>query len=782
MKAPTPDQQRAFTLDSIRRNPKLLASIEAAAQANPERVARAFSADPQGAPADAVREMRAALERPAARVAGAGAPPPPPRASTEAIIRLFGRPVLFVRHDGFDPSGTEYWDGVLTAARDRLLPAALSIGRIDVGNVPGYEWLGTGWLIEDDVIVTNRHVAEEFARQERDGFVFGRSFLGRMSARIDFREEFQGAAPAEFEITQIIDIVPEPGPDMALLRLRWTDDAARSGRRPIDLLTRVAVEQEVAIIGYPAKDSRTSIPDDMDRIYGNIYDVKRLAPGEISFVATPEGYLTHDCTTLGGNSGSAVIDLATGDAVGLHFAGLEQQANYAVLGSVVQQRLAQVRSRSRVVVPAPAMPLTEQVSRQCRLSHYTKIDVPSFSLRTDFVAYATPDSTYAVTRRFIEQAQRSILIGIYDFSAGHLKTLVLEALDRGVEVGLMLDIDSEEEGEIFKDLRRRGVDAVPAPSCASEHVSVFPSSHEKVIIIDESWTLVQSGNWSNNSIPRNEEEGEAARANFKYGNRDMGLAVKSAPLARFLTGILRADMQLERDASGRELPRPEIPLPPGEFLLERPSTPPPQLFASKRLRPAGRVSVRPVLSPDNYVETITALLENAEESIEIEQQYIKAWQPVVMSLCEAIATARRRHPGLEVRIVIAAGFDGAAGVDRQLDALEEHAGATRGTEVRILNPAHFVHCHNKLLIVDRRHVLISSQNWSDFAVSKNREAGLLIDYPDLAEYYGEIFESDWDNARTPDEAGRLVRERLAPEMAAPGVAHVRVARADFEEV
>jgi phosphatidylserine/phosphatidylglycerophosphate/cardiolipin synthase-like enzyme len=192
--------------------------------------------------------------------------------------------------------------------------------------------------------------------------------------------------------------------------------------------------------------------------------------------------------------------------------------------------------------------------------------------------------------------------------------------------------------------------------------------------------------------------------------------------------------------------------------------------------------VQPVLSPDNYVDVATRLLENAQQSIEIEQQYIKGWQPIVGSLCEAIARARGRNPNLEVRIILAAGFEGAGELDRQLDSLEEFAGATRGTEVRVLNPAHFVHCHNKLLIVDRQHVLISSQNWSDFAVSKNREAGLLLDYADLAQYYGEIFDADWNTARIPDERGRLVREMLAPEMAVRGRPYVRAVRADFEAV
>ena len=40
--------------------------------------------------------------------------------------------------------------------------------------------------------------------------------------------------------------------------------------------------------------------------------------------------ITHDCSTLGGNSGSVLLDLQTGEAVGLHFAGLYLQDNFAV--------------------------------------------------------------------------------------------------------------------------------------------------------------------------------------------------------------------------------------------------------------------------------------------------------------------------------------------------------------------------------------------------------------------------------------------------------------------
>ena len=52
----------------------------------------------------------------------------------------------------------------------------------------------------------------------------------------------------------------------------------------------------------------------MQSIFGDVYDKKRLAPGQVT-EARPD-VLLHDCSTLGGNSGSVLVDLATGEAVG----------------------------------------------------------------------------------------------------------------------------------------------------------------------------------------------------------------------------------------------------------------------------------------------------------------------------------------------------------------------------------------------------------------------------------------------------------------------------------
>jgi hypothetical protein len=111
---------------------------------------------------------------------------------------------------------------------------------------------------------------------------------------------------------------------------------------------------------------------------------------------------------------------------------------------------------------------------------------------------------------------------------------------------LLLDLDNRPgENEIFEELVKYGCEGVAAPSCASKYVHYFASALEKVIVIGGTWTLVQSGNYSDNSIPANEGDGVPGAGHFFPGNRDTGVAVHSRELAAFFTGILRADIKRE---------------------------------------------------------------------------------------------------------------------------------------------------------------------------------------------------------------------------------------------
>jgi endonuclease G len=298
------------------------------------------------APVDTAREL---IENP---------PEIPTDFGLEAIIKVMARPVLLVRNDDYDLAEleTETWRDRLKQARPSLAVPIRSVGRIEVDNSPQFDWVGTGWVVADDVIVTNRHVASVFAHRVGDKFGFRTSFLGPMGARLDFAEELGADTPAEFRLVDVLHIEDRPGPDMAFLRVDWTSNEAAERRTPIRLAPADSPFHNVVVIGYPAKDTRTTIPDEMDRIFGDVYNVKRLAPGDVTNVLELGQIVTHDCTTLGGNSGSALIDIETGEAVALHFAGKEKQHNYAVAASVVARRLEQIESTHSV--PGPLVSAT----------------------------------------------------------------------------------------------------------------------------------------------------------------------------------------------------------------------------------------------------------------------------------------------------------------------------------------------------------------------------------------------------------------------------------------
>jgi endonuclease G len=262
----------------------------------------------------------------------------------ETIVLRTGRPVLAIMRNAarltFTDPESKIWKQRLRTAAPHLVKAAQAVGRIEVEG-HALAWLGTGWLVSPDVIVTNRHVASEFGRQRGTSFLFKQGLNGReMSAAIDFIEEIDRSDTLTFQIEEILHIENPEGPDLAFLRVMPVANQVLAAHLE---LSAMANENElVAVLGYPAHDSR--IPDQqlMERIFGQVYDKKRLAPGLLTRV--DRDTIAHDCSTLGGNSGSVVLSLQTGKAVGLHFAGRFLRTNLAVPSEVVAERLEQVSS------------------------------------------------------------------------------------------------------------------------------------------------------------------------------------------------------------------------------------------------------------------------------------------------------------------------------------------------------------------------------------------------------------------------------------------------------
>jgi len=278
----------------------------------------------------------------------------------ESIVLRRTRPVLAIRDndaklDFIDKADSEIWLARLTKAKSFLDSAIRAVGRIDLQGAR-LDWVGTGWLVADNILVTNRHVAREFAARKGDGYTFQLGLNGPMSADIDFLQEIDNPATLIFKLIKPLHIEDEPGPDLSFFEVEIASGNSKLAT-PIKLAAKVAVTPNAATIGYPAYDSRIPEPNLMEDIFGKTYNKKRLAPGGITSVE--EARILHSCTTLGGNSGSAVIDLDSGEALGLHFSGSFLATNYAVRADVVQQRLDSLRAgtiarpEARPQKPAP---------------------------------------------------------------------------------------------------------------------------------------------------------------------------------------------------------------------------------------------------------------------------------------------------------------------------------------------------------------------------------------------------------------------------------------------
>jgi endonuclease G len=289
------------------------------------------------------------------------------RRMSEAIILEQGRPVLFVREGMVDVATLNDVEAKLKPVRQKMKKPIAGVGRIELFDHDTYDWCGTGWRIDEDRIITNRHVAAVFAQRQGARFTFRFNQMGKeVRARIDFREEYRGATSEEFGIAEVLWVADDTdtAPDVAILKVRRDDGLPQ----PLTLAARDAAPgQDIAAVGYPARDSRNDAAI-MSRLFQDIYDVKRFSPGLV--VSVPDGawYLTHDATTLGGNSGAAVLDLATGAVVGLHFGGSFRETNYAVKASTLRGLLARRSwvpvTRETLGVPTEAFKDAERTKKE----------------------------------------------------------------------------------------------------------------------------------------------------------------------------------------------------------------------------------------------------------------------------------------------------------------------------------------------------------------------------------------------------------------------------------
>lgn len=828
-----------------------------------------------------------------------------PSFSEEAIVQKLA-PVFRIVQGRIDLSAHEgvsdVWGERVSAVAERLEANLPAIGRIEArlaGN--RYVPLGTAWMIEPEVAVTNRHVVDYFAEHGARGLVFKRLF-GRaedMTARLDFADDATGEANA-VPVLDVLYLSPRRRPDIALVRL-----ARLAGAPPLALrlMQRPLADKDLlCVVGYPEADDRAN-PEDVKRMFGDVFGHKRLAPGLLK--GADGSLIRHLCNTLGGNSGSPLLHLESGEVAGLHFGGRADDENHAepiAVVAAIYRSLTQAQGRRIPVTESPAggsympikitIPITVTVEIGAPVQTGTRVDAPSaidaspnaptlkeavalsrrqLAGRDDIVAIRAgwkftdgwitdtpavvvavdqklapdvlaakgrypipsqiggfpvdiaiaspmdlfpeffgeeallervpargtykerpdlplerqkqalnlrvqpgPDAGSGMLREFLQDIKKSLVVGMYRFSAPHVVDAVIDQLGKQARLKLTLDTRADDIGSGAKqfdlkaeETKRRlqmalaqRFDYQPASTGAG---GVFASSyHIKVAVKDDKEFWLSSGSWQSSNQPEVADPKPNTPGLFADHNREMHVVIENADLAKLLRQHLERDFEEAKESREEAAPGLAtllwVPDLTDASLLERAA--PPHLFPPFEAN--RQFDVHPLLTPDNYAKAVLPILKQAKRRIWFQNQSLNIRQEMFPEYRELLETLKgRQAEGLDVRIIVR----GEYGRDI-LEKMKTFGFKTDRRHVRLQD-----RCHNKMIVVDDNIVLIGSHNWTNDGTLTNRDASLLFRDVELADYCAGVFDYDWQRIAEAGvrEQGKAPRRAESGENPPPGM-------------
>ena len=360
-------------------------------------------------------------------------------------------------------------------------------------------------------------------------------------------------------------------------------------------------------------------------------------------------------------------------------------------------------------------------------------------------AFVTPDAGPGPILDLLENATTSVDVSLYTLTHVGLGEALARAADRGVRVRILLEgapvggLDRE-EWAIMERLAPVAELRFLVDNTTLDVQERYRFAHAKYAVVDGASVLVASENWGDSAFP----------AEPISGSRGWGLAVEYAPLAAYFAQVFEEDFDLRRrDISTFS----EMAVTPVDRPAE-PTTPRTPTFAATRI--SGAFRVVPVLGPDTALadETILGALRAATTTVHAEVFYAyPRWDAFPNLYLEELLAAARR--GVAVRLLLDGSEFNAKDNGRtvaDLGGIAEAEGLDLEAKLVDLGRHDLTRLHNKGFVVDGRTVLVSSINWNRDSPTANREAGLLVENPDLAAFFEAAFAWDWRDDWTPPRA------------------------------
>ncbi|MBD1395246.1 trypsin-like serine peptidase [Mucilaginibacter glaciei] len=257
----------------------------------------------------------------------------------EVIVQLDGtRPSFLIRDSQIDKSSCAAgaWSDSIDVSNGLLNRFLGSVGRIGKHYHDQSRYCGTGFLVQQNMMITNHHVLQCIAKFDNQSKVW----IIDQNTHIDFGYELGGTIT--HPVRRITKVVFAGGNNFPI-RYHNTLDMAILELEPSGLVFETfelsnsypATGTKIYTVGYPGPPPQGEYDNALLRsLFQNEYGCKRLAPGIITdaFDLLPHWSFAHDATSLGGSSGSVILTIGQEDlATGLHYGGyiFPPSENYA---------------------------------------------------------------------------------------------------------------------------------------------------------------------------------------------------------------------------------------------------------------------------------------------------------------------------------------------------------------------------------------------------------------------------------------------------------------------
>ena len=339
----------------------------------------------------------------------------------------------------------------------------------------------------------------------------------------------------------------------------------------------------------------------------------------------------------------------------------------------------------------------------------------------DVRAFVLPDSP-SVGISTIRNTEDRLLLAGYTLTAERVADALVAAHERNVTVRVLLEGEpvggrTRRGARLLDRLVESGIDVrvIGGPHARYDyHHAKYAVADDRAIVLTENWKPSGTGG---------------------HSSRGWGAVTDQSAVVDGLAATFRADagwddaVPWSRFRRGRSFESGEV------------STATYDTHFGSQTVPVDSTTL--LVTPDNAQSVLVDTLDRADDSVDVIQVTVD-WESQT-----ATALRRAAKRGVRVRLLLSSAWyvrEDNRKLRKRFDEWAETNDAS--LSVRLADPdGRYGKVHAKGAIVDDDTVVLGSLNWNEQAATSNREVLLALRGQAVADYYGAVFDADWQGGR-----------------------------------